>query len=174
MRSVSLVLLIAVASPAFGQTASNTGSANPRAAFDFLLGEWQVQPADGTAPRPDLYYRFSKPAETPVIAGDWKFDRGVAGKPDIAVGKYYSGYDNTTATWSFYYVSDRSAQAWPGTLKDGTWYFEHDFMADGKPFHQRQWWEIVDQRTIRRHIENTAENGAAPPGVVITLVKRSG
>jgi hypothetical protein len=35
-------------------------------------------------------------------------------KPDITEALYVSGYHNPSKSWSFYYVSERSAQFWKG------------------------------------------------------------
>jgi hypothetical protein len=49
------------------------------------------------------------------------------------------------------------------------WYFLKRFVVEGRNLLQRQWWEPVDPATVRRHIENSWEDGATWAQFVITL-----
>jgi hypothetical protein len=147
-------------------------SAAARSQFDFLIGEWRtdsIEQSGKVTSAPDNRFVFTKLADQGAIESQWHFDRGTPGKPDYTNARYYSGYDDRTTMWTFYYISDKSAQFWPGKYENGVWYFLHDFTIDGKPVLQRQWWESVDQKTIRRHIENRGEDGSFRPVYVATL-----
>jgi hypothetical protein len=161
MRSLSIgILLLCAATPAPAAQAADTAAA--RRAFDFLLGSWRVTSrisGDSVTESSGETYTFKRALDGIVIDGFWRFNRRTPEKPDWTDAVYYSAFDPQSWTWTFYYVSPRSAQYWPGHYKDGRWYFTQEFVLDGKPMLQRQWWEPVNDSTVHRHIDNTPDGG---------------
>lgn len=167
---LGILLLTAMKTAAAAQVPD---SATSRHAFDFLLGSWQVTSritADSVEKSAGETYRFERALGGVVIEGDWRFNRGTRDKPDWADAVYYSAYNPRDSTWSFYYVSPRSAQYWPGKYSDGRWYFTQRFTLEGTPMLQRQWWEPVNDSTIHRHIDNTPDEGKT--WTLMTIVLR--
>jgi hypothetical protein len=166
VSAASLCLALAGELTALGaanaQTTPDTSVARARSAFDFLIGNWTVvsrtDSPDLRAPSGETY-SFQKTLNGAVITSIWRFNRGTAAQPDFADAVYYSGYDTGSRRWSFYYISMRSAQYWPGTLTDGRWYFTQNFTIGDTAFVQRQWWEPIDANTIARHIDNSPDSG---------------
>ena len=170
-----LTLLLAPVQAVHAQAAADTSTVLARKAFDFLVGSWRVatyQDSTGVRASVGETYTFEKGLDGVLISSRWHFNRGSPEKPDFADAVYYSAYDNTSRIWNFYYVSPRSAQFWPGELKDGRWYFLNRFTVEGKPLIQRQWWEPVDNSTIRRHIDNSWDNGQSWQPFIITLKRQ--
>jgi hypothetical protein len=177
---LSRLLLILLALPlaaANAQAPADTAIVQARKAFDFLIGSWRVATYEdslGVRASTGETYSFEKTLNGIMIAGQWHFNRGSPEKPDFTDAVYYSAYDNISRKWNFHYVSPRSAQYWPGEFKDGRWYFTNRFAVDGKPLLQRQWWEPVNATTLRRHIDNSWDDGRTWAPFVITLVRHSG
>ena len=170
-----LALLLAPIPPIHAQVAADASTVLARKAFDFLIGSWRVDTyEDSTGVRASVgeTYTFETGLDGVMISSRWHFNRGSPEKPDFTDAVYYSAYDNTSGIWNFYYVSPRSAQFWPGELKDGRWYFFNRFTVEGKPLLQRQWWEPVDSNTIRRHIDNSWDDGLRWQPFIITLKRR--
>jgi hypothetical protein len=170
--AASIILLVAPTPDVRAQAAADTSTAQARTAFDFLIGSWRVatyEDSTGVRASTGETYTFEKALNGVMIASRWHFNRGTPEKPDFTDAVYYSGYDNSSRIWNFYYVSPRSAQYWPGELREGRWYFFNRFEVNGKPLLQRQWWEPVDSSTIRRHIDNSWDNGQRWEPFVITL-----
>ena len=173
---LSRLLLILLATPGGvrAQAPADTSSIQARQAFDFLIGSWQVatyEDSMGIRASSGETYTFDKTLNGVVISGQWRFNRGSPEKPDFTDAVYYSAYDNISHNWTFYYVSPRSAQYWPGEFRDGRWYFINRFVIEGKPLLQRQWWEPVNATTLRRHIDNSWDDGQTWVPFVITLVR---
>jgi hypothetical protein len=148
-------------------------SATARRAFDFLLGSWRVTSVisgDSVTPSSGERYAFKRTLDGIVIEGFWRFNRGTPAAPDWTDAVYYSAFDPRSWSWTFYYVSPRSAQYWPGQLSEGRWYFTQNFTLDGKPMLQRQWWEPVNDSTVHRHIDNSADQGKT--WTLMTIVLR--
>ena len=172
LAAILFLLPLAVPVPAAHSQVADTSAAQARKAFDFLLGSWRVatyEDSTGVRESTGETYVFEKALNGVMIASRWHFNRGSPEKPEFTDAVYYSGYDNRTRIWNFYYVSPQSAQFWPGELVEGRWYFKNRFVIDGKPLLQRQWWEPVDATTIRRHIENSWDNGTTWRPFIITL-----
>jgi hypothetical protein len=165
---------LAALGTAQAQTAPDTSVVRARAAFDFLIGTWTVisrtDSPNMTLPSGETY-AFQKTLDGVVITSNWRFNRGTATKPDFADAVYYSGYDPGSRRWSFYYISPRSAQYWPGTFADGRWYFTQNFTIGDTAFVQRQWWESVDQNTVQRHIDNSPDGGKNWRPLTIRMVR---
>jgi hypothetical protein len=174
MRTLAAALILLVV-PGFNlraQAAADTSTAQARKAFDFLIGSWRVatyEDSTGVRASTGETYTFEKALNGVMISSRWHFNRGSPEKPDFTDAVYYSGYDNTSRIWNFYYVSPRSAQYWPGELREGRWYFFNRFVVERKPLLQRQWWESVDSATVRRHIDNSWDNGVSWTPFIITL-----
>jgi hypothetical protein len=159
--------------------AGQTPTASDRTAFDFLVGTWElgerIDHARRTTERGDDRYVFRQPIRGGAIEATWRFNRGTRDKPDYADALYISGYHEPSSSWSFYYVSERSAQHWRGRQANGRWYFYFDepFEYEGRKAVQRQWWEPVDATSIRRHIENSYDDGHTWTPVVTSVLRRS-
>jgi len=156
-------LCISVPPVVAAQATADTSVAAARRAFDFLIGTWHVATMTDsggrtTASRGEVY-EFEKGLGDVLIVGRWRFNRGTAERPDVVSAAYYSAFDNTRRQWSFYYVSPQSAQYWPGQLREGRWYFQQEFTIEGRVILQRQSWVLVDERTVHRVIENSADRG---------------
>lgn len=165
-----LSLVLSRASP------SLSAQSDPRTAFRFLLGKWNVvshEDSTGRRPSQGETYAFDSIVAGGGIGGHWHFNRGTPAKPDFVDAVYYSGFDGRSGRWSFYYISPQSAQAWPGELNNGQWYFRQTFDDRGTPFEQRQWWEAVGDTLVRRHIENSRDGGKSWSSYIITL-RRAG
>jgi hypothetical protein len=174
-HSLALVLLFTFPAEVRAQAPTDTSVATARRVFDFLIGSWRVtsyQDTAGVRASEGETYTFEKNLNGVLISGRWHFNRGSPEKPDFTDAVYYSGYDNRSRIWNFYYVSPQSAQYWPGELKDGRWYFINTFRLEGRTLVQRQWWEPVDQVTVRRHIENSWDDGATWTPFIITLKRQ--
>ena len=158
----ALLLMSAPLGSAFAQTPPDSAIVRARTAFDFLIGTWHAvsrTDASGSTAASGETYAFTKGLNGVMIAGNWRFNRGTVERPDVVDAVYYSGYDNTSRSWSFYYISPQSAQYWPGTEGSGRWYFTRQFTLRDTTFLQRQWWERIDSTTIDRHIDNSPDAG---------------
>ena len=136
-------------------------AAAARTEFDFLIGAWKITrvEADGKpAPAAGERYVFRKLPQGSIEA-DWEMNRGTPQQPRMVIAKYYSGFDNASRTWNFYFVSERSAQLWPGKREGDRWYFHQTFEDAGKMVPQRQWWEPIDANSFRRYIETSDDGG---------------
>jgi hypothetical protein len=164
-RSALVAALLATATqPAPALQAPDTTVATAREAFDFLIGSWAVTSrisGDTVVPSSGETYTFAKALGGVVIESSWRFNRGSPDRPDWTDAVYYSAFDPQSQTWSFYYISPRSAQYWPGERSGDRWYFRQKFTIDGKPTLQRQWWEPVNDSTVHRHIDNSSDGGAS-------------
>ena len=130
--------------------------------FDFLIGEWVIEKADtpnGTELRSDDTFNFKRAVDGGGIVSEWYFNRGTKAQPDYARATYVSAFDNSTKTWSFYYVSEKSAQYWEGKKENGQWVFYKKFMVNGEELLQRQSWVAKDASTLLRKIENSKDGG---------------
>jgi hypothetical protein len=173
--AASIMVLVAPGPLVRAQVTPDTSAVEARKAFNFLIGTSRLATyQDTTGVRATTWetYTFEKALNGVMISSRWHFNRGTPEKPDFTDAVYYSGYDSTSRIWNFYYVSPRSAQYWPGELRDARWYFFNRFVVDGKPLLQRQWWEPVDGGTIRRHIDNSWDNGQIWQPFVITLKRQ--
>ena len=158
----TIMLVTAPLGSLLAQTPPDSAILRARTAFDFLVGTWRVvsrTDASGSTAASGETYAFTKSLNGVMIVGNWRFNRGTIERPDVVDAVYYSGYDNTSRAWSFYYISPQSAQYWPGTEADGRWYFTRQFTLRDTTFLQRQWWERVDASTIDRHIDNSPDGG---------------
>ena len=153
-------------------------AASEREAFDFLVGTWtleqRIDRVRGTSEAGDDRYVFRQPIRGGAIEATWRFNRGTAEKPDIAEALYVSGFHDPSRTWSFYYVSERSAQHWHGRKTDGHWYFYFDepFDYEGRRAVQRQWWEPVAKDRVNRHFENSYDGGRTWTQVMTAVLRR--
>lgn len=180
IRGIALVLaglagMAGNAAEAHSQNAPADSSGAVRGAFDFLIGHWEVvsrQDSAGTVESRGETYTFERSLGGVLLTSRWHFNRGTRDRPDFVDAAYYSAYDTRARIWTFYYVSPQSAQYWPGHFEDGHWYFTNTFVVDGVSRLQRQWWESVDPRTVRRHIENSTDGGKTWVPLVITLRRR--
>lgn len=177
MRTVLLAFgatcLICPAS-GFAQEITPVEAAVARTQFDFLIGSWKIASveSDGkTTPGSGERYVFRKLPQG-AIEADWQINRGTPEAPRFADTKYYSGFDNASRSWNFYFISERSAQLWPGKQESGRWYFLQTFEDGGKMVPQRQWWESIDANTIRRHIETSDDGGKTFKPVWIAKLAR--
>ena len=136
-----------------------------RDAFAFLVGSWErerrLDVVKGTSETGSDRYEFRQPIPGGAIQAVWRFNRGTTEKPDWTEALYVSGYHNPSKSWSFYYVSERSAQYWAGRRSGDRWYFYFDepFDYQGRTAVQRQWWERLDDQRIQRHFENSYDAG---------------
>jgi len=84
-----------------------------------------------------------------------------------------TGFDNSSQTWSFYYVSERSAQWYEGKEENGQWFFYKKFVINGEEVLQRQSWTLKDNSTLVRKIENSKDGGKQwVLGVAYTLRRK--
>ncbi|MGH7581559.1 MAG: hypothetical protein ACREM9_15390 [Gemmatimonadales bacterium] len=169
-------LLATPLKPALAVQAPDTSVAHARQAFDFLIGSWRVASrisGDSVIESSGETYRFKKALDGVVIDGFWRFNRGSPDQPDWTDAVYYSAFDPTSLTWSFYYISPRSAQYWPGRKSGGRWYFSQTFTLDGKAMLQRQWWEPVNDSTVHRHIDNSSDGGATWTPFTVVLRRQT-
>ena len=174
--AVVAVLLAAPLRPVLGAQVPDTSVAHARQAFDFLIGSWRVTSrisGDSVIESAGETYTFKKALDGVVIESFWRFNRGSPEKPDWTDAVYYSGFDPQTRTWSFYYISPRSAQYWPGKQSHGRWYFDRTFTDDGKPMLQRQWWEPLNDSTIHRHIDNSPDGGVSWTPFIVVLRRQT-
>lgn len=144
--------------------------------FDFLFGKWVIEKSEtpsGTTHGGDDVYEFRKALNGNAISAEWYFNRGTKDKPDYANAMYFSAFNISTKTWSFYYVSEKSAQYWEGRKENGRWVFYKEFTVDGERFLQRQEWQFQDQSTVLRKIENSKDGGKTWTSYLFTL-KRKG
>jgi hypothetical protein len=130
-----------------------------RRAFEFLVGRWRLEErvdhVKKTSERGgNDIYDFKQALPSGAISATWHFNRRTAADPDYTDALYISGYHNSSKRWSFYYLSEQSAQYWPGEKMSGVWYFAFETTVDGKPWKQRQWWEPVSREMIKRHFDN--------------------
>ena len=150
-----------------------------RDAFSFLIGTWELESrldvAKGTTEAGTDRYEFRQPIRGGAIQATWRFNRGSEAKPDWADALYVSGYHDSTKSWSFYYVSERSAQHWVGRKAGDRWYFYFDepFDYEGRRAVQRQWWERVEANRIRRHFENSYDGGKTWQLAVSATLRRA-
>jgi hypothetical protein len=143
--------------------------------FDFLLGTWVLEKSErpsGTTHGGDDLYEFRKVLNGNAISAEWYFNRGTKDKPDYANAMYFSAFDISTKTWSFYYISEKSAQYWEGRKENGRWVFYKEFTLDGAPLLQKQEWQIQDQSTILRRIDNSKDGGKTWTSYFFTLKKK--
>jgi hypothetical protein len=130
--------------------------------FDFLIGEWTIERAEtptGVEIRGDDHYKFTKALDGNAILSEWHFNRGTKAKPDYAHAMYVTAFDTSSKAWSFYYVSEKSAQWWEGRKENSQWVFYKDFTPNGEKLLQRQMWRLKDQTTLVRVIENSKDGG---------------
>lgn len=132
-------------------------SSPERRAFAFLVGTWNLHErrdlVKGTAERGNDSYEFVEGPGGSLVS-TWRFNRRTTADPDYANARYISGFNNSTQAWSFYYVSEQSAQYWPGEKIDGVWYFTYETIVDGKPWKQKQWWTPDGPDRVQRHFAN--------------------
>jgi len=168
------VLFVAV----LGGSVAASAQENEREAFAFLAGTWELEERIDhdrrTRERGSDRYEFEQPIAGGALAGRWRFNRGSEAKPDWARALYVSGYHDASRSWSFYYVSERSAQYWLGRKSGGTWYFYFDeaFEYQGKKTIQRQWWERVSPDQVKRHFEHSYDNGKTWQLVLTAVLRR--
>ena len=172
--------LVLVCCLALGQLTAQPADVDERHAFDFLVGTWELEQridiAHNRSERGDDRYVFRQPIRGGAIEASWRFNRGTEGKPDIAEAIYVSGYHTPSKAWSFYYVSERSAQHWLGRRTGQTWYFYFDepFQFDGRTAIQRQWWERDGDARVKRHFENSYDQGKTWHLVTTAVLRRVG
>ena len=156
---------------------SNEDIQRERRVFDFLIGDWVIEKSEtpkGTEVGGDDEYKFERILDGSGIMANWHFNRGTKAKPDYTNAIYVSAFDNSTKVWSFYYVSERSAQWYEGRKENGEWFFYKKLLVNGQDLLQRQEWKLKDQSTLLRTIENSSDGGKTwIMGVVYTL-KRKG
>jgi hypothetical protein len=70
---------------------------------------------------------------------------------------YLTAFDTFSKNWSFYYISEKSAQWWEGRKENGQWVFYKEFPGEG--LLQRQAWKLRDRSTVIRVIENSKDGG---------------
>lgn len=149
-----------------------------RNAFAFLAGTWELEQRinheNGATERGADRYEFTQPIPGGALYGRWRFNRGTEAKPDWAEALYVSGYHDPSKQWSFYYVSERSAQYWQGRKSGNTWYFYFDepFPYEGKQAIQRQWWEPASVNRVKRHFENSYDNGKTWKLVMTAVLRK--
>jgi hypothetical protein len=159
----ALVICIAHAPGAYGRPQS-PGEAvrTEKRFFDFLIGEWTIERAEtpgGVEIRGDDVYKFSRVLDGNAILADWHFNRGTKAKPDYAHAMYITAFDTSSMAWTFYYVSEKSAQFWEGRKESSQWVFYKDFTSAGENLLQRQSWKLKDASTLVRVIENSKDGG---------------
>lgn len=156
-----ILLTLLWALPATAQ-AGPQSQETARQAFRFLLGKWNVeyhQDSSGRRASTGETYTFDSIVAGGGLGGLWHFNRGSPTTPDFVDAVYYSGFDASSSRWSFYYISPRSAQFWPGEYRNGRWEFRQTFQDSGRPVEQRQWWEPLGDSMMVRHIENSSDGG---------------
>ena len=162
----------------FGQQEPDSLTERDRKFFDFLIGSWKIssrQMDSTTTYGGEDIYTFNK-IFAGAINSNWHFNRGTKEKPNIVDAHCYIAYNNLTRNWSFYYISDLSAQYYDGRKENGNWFFYRSFnFGNGNKFLQRQYWKLVNQKTLERHTENSHDNGENWKSFSIsTLIKQSG
>jgi hypothetical protein len=165
LTAISVVLLWLNCSPQVNgrtQTSqpSNKEIQEEKRFFDFLIGEWKIERAEtpeGVEIRDDDVYKFSKVIDGNGILAEWFFNRGTKAKPDYANAMYLTAFDTFSKNWSFYYISEKSAQWWEGRKENGQWVFYKEFPGEG--LLQRQAWKLRDRSTVIRVIENSKDGG---------------
>lgn len=129
--------------------------------FDFLIGEWKMESKIqwGKSGTGEDTFQFERDLDGHAIISKWNFNRGTSDKPDIVSARYFSGFDTFKNIWTFYYVSNLSAQYWEGKKENGQWNFYKTFLDDGKPRLQRQTWLPDGKDGLIRIISNSIDNG---------------
>jgi len=178
MALVALTLSVVCAHDGFAQTPQVPSEVREqRAFFDFLVGEWTIEKSQtptGTTAGGNDRYKFRKALDSGGIFADWYFNRGSKEKPDYTNAIYISGFDNSAKTWTFYYVSEKSAQLYEGRNENGQWLFYRKFTVNGEELLQRQSWMAKDGSTLLRKIENSKDAGKTwVLGALITLKRKS-
>lgn len=176
ITSSSLALLVlfvhVFASPNFGQKANLE---KERSYFDFLIGEWRVEKSlilGEVMLGGDDVYKFKKDLNGNAIVAEWYINRGTKSNPDYANALYFSGFDNSTGKWSFYYISHKSAHFYESRKENGEWYFYRRFDFNGEEILQRQKITPVDENTALRKIENSKDNGKTWELIVLVTLKK--
>lgn len=134
------------------------------AAFRYLLGNWSVvshrrgdQPAQ---PGVGETLHFAPAPAGVGLVSHWRMNRGTAAQPQMTEALYVLGYDPPSSRWSFYFVSERSAQYYEGRLDGARWYFYREYVATGgERMLQRQSWSRIGPTEVRRTIEDSPDAG---------------
>lgn len=159
MLKLSILFVLLFSSFAFGQ---QSDFQKERRFFDFLIGEWKLQNAetsDGKWTGGDDTFKFAKALDGNAITSEWYFNRGTPSKPNFTKALYYMGFDNTSQSWTFYYISPQSSQFYQGKFEDGNWNFYRAFVLNGKKILQRQNWQMTGEGLLQRTIENSEDDG---------------
>ena len=135
------------------------------AAFRYLIGEWNVithRRGDGSAePASGETLRFTPAPAGVGLVSYWRMNRGSVTHPEMTDAVYILGYDRPSARWSFYFLSDRSAQFYDGKYDDNIWHFYREYLTPaGVRMLQRQSWRRISATKVRRMIEDSPDSGA--------------
>jgi hypothetical protein len=157
MKTTALALLIAI-SVLQGYSQSTQ---EEKRYFDFLIGTWQLESyvSFGKSGTGDDTYKFSLDLSGHAINSEWHFNRGTVDKPEVVHARYYSAFDISKSVWTFYYISEKSAQYWEGKKEDGQWNFYQNFSDNGQPRLQRQTWIAEGKDILIRVISNSRDGG---------------
>jgi hypothetical protein len=116
--------------------------------------------------------KISKALDGNAIASEWFFNRGTPSKPNYANAIYYMGFDNSSQSWTFYYVSPQSAQFYKGRYEDGNWYFYKTFTVEGKSMQERQNWLSPGKNLLKRTIESSEDDGKTWKVIYQVMLKK--
>ncbi len=160
-----ILFVILSGSAVFGQSPDFK---QERRFFDFLIGEWKLQKAENSTEKwtgGEDTLKFSKALDGNAITSEWYFNRGTPSKPNFTKALYFMGFDNSSQSWTFYYISPQSSQFYQGKFENGHWNFYKSFNINGKPLLQRQNWQMTAEGLLQRTIENSEDEGKTWTGL---------
>ncbi|NNE65762.1 MAG: hypothetical protein HKN33_04275 [Pyrinomonadaceae bacterium] len=143
----TLLLLIAVTSASFGASTEEADDCSipELKAFDFLLGEWEIEDGSGTM-------SITKILDGCGIRETWKLD----GFNAVLVRTY----DSRTKKWFLSFAAhDLVPQVWDGRLEAGTWIFYRDWELDGKKRRSRTFWKPTQSGGFEKIVEQLNDDG---------------
>jgi hypothetical protein len=128
--------------------------------FSFLIGHWKVDTlinGDTLLNNDDLIKFYTKGRS--AISSDWYFNRGSAKKPTYGIGQYHFGYDSISRLWNTYFLTEKTARFYRGSLESGEWWFYYTFYKpDGYEVNQRHVWRPISTERMERLMQTRGHN----------------
>lgn len=178
-KSIFHIVLFLLVTPIIcnAQMEPDSITTKDRKFFDYLPGKWKIasfQKDSTITYGGDDIYEFN--IELPgALSSKWHFNRGTKEKPSFADAFCYMAYNNLTRNWSFYYISNLSAQYFDGQKSGNNWYFYRSFdLGKGNKFIQKQYWILLDPKTLERHTENSYDDGKTWKPFSISVLSKQG
>jgi hypothetical protein len=159
MKNLTILCIFWLSSITFGQ---QPDFQKERRFFDFLIGEWKIQNIENSDEKRtggEDTFKFAKALDGNAITSEWYFNRGTQAKPNFTKALYFMGFDNSSQSWTFYYISPQSSQFYQGKFENDNWSFYRNYSVNGKTILQRQNWRITGDGLLQRTIENSEDNG---------------